>query len=160
MSGSILGPGDTAMDKTETPPSWGCASTKRRSEAMDRLGRERLALKTQSLPGEEGLEIPVQHPLKHLHLKVHGTDKVKPTLAGSQMSLWEATFQSTINPQTESGMGFIDISVTSFAFTSASSEWNEKISQSWGGVERGDLCEYPKVALTFPERLPTSGSFP
>ena len=54
---------------------------------MDRLGRERLALKTQSLPGEEGLEIPVQHPLKHLHLKVHGTDKVKLTLAGSQMSL-------------------------------------------------------------------------
>lgn len=43
VSGTILGPGDTAVNKTETPSLLGGTSTKSQIGAIDKLGRERLA---------------------------------------------------------------------------------------------------------------------
>lgn len=43
VSGTTLGPGDTAVNKTETPSLLGGTSTKSQVGAIDKLGRVRLA---------------------------------------------------------------------------------------------------------------------
>lgn len=75
VSGTILGSGDTEVNKTEHPPFGGEYPPEIKLVPSTGWGEKGLPWKTQPLPGEEWLESLVQHPRKHLHLnKVHGTD--------------------------------------------------------------------------------------
>ena len=78
VSGTILGSGDTEVNKTEHPPFGGKYPPKVKLVPSTGWVEKGLPWKTQPLPGEEWLENLVQHPLKRLHVnKVHGTDHGK-----------------------------------------------------------------------------------
>ena len=80
VSGTILGSGDTEVNKTEHPPALfffggGEFPPKVKLVPSTGWGEKGLPWKSKTLPGEEWLKNIVQHPLKHCHLnKVHGAD--------------------------------------------------------------------------------------